>query len=172
MGMDSWEEYMDVDHAPTSRDPLVRVRSTDVVQPHFLLSLGLAHQWRWLGILGGVSLRSNYSNRGLTYGPTADITVRGDPYHPWVIPYLSVDFTPIEEVVLQIQVFLPIDTDPCPELLLPALGGSVRGRIPLAGKAKSRRNDETWADEDRDEVPAPDPAEGGVGEGQLVLPVL
>jgi hypothetical protein len=144
---DSWEEYDDIDHAPTGADSFTRVRSTDVMQPHFLASFGLAYQRAWFGVLGGVTLRSHYTNRGVTYGETAKITVTGDVQHPWVIPYLAVDFTPVEALVVQLQLFIPIDTSPATDVVLPALGGSIRGRIPLAPKARRSRQD----DEERDE---------------------
>ncbi len=122
---------------PTADDTFHRVSSDNVNLPFLLVSLAASKRVGPAGFIAGCSIRSRYENEGLRITTSVDESLYWDSEHPYVVPYFGVDLYPADFVLLQLQVFAPIDTAyRGSDWFMPGVSGSVRIRFPLRSKRR------------------------------------
>jgi hypothetical protein len=93
-------------------DALHPVKSAVVVRPFFLFSVGAAHRVGPVGLIGGVTFRTHYVNVGMYRSSETDPDpdLDADLEHPYVVPYVGVDIHATEDLIVQLQGYVPFDT--------------------------------------------------------------
>ncbi len=124
-----WEEQV---RMPQPGDELTRVRSDNLKFQQVLISLAVSRRMESVGMIAGCTIRPRYENKGLHVSTSSRYTLSWDREHPYLVPYVGVDLYTGQHVLLQLQLFVPIDTAyRGKDWFRPGLSGSLRARFPL-----------------------------------------